>query len=117
MPVPLLSSKTRRTGNRAASLLRLVASSVGRTDTALGAFYRRLSARLGKAKAITVTARRNAVLFYNTLRHGMSYVDPGATYYEDRYQQRVLSNLQRKARSLGFILYKVEPDTAQAGVS
>ena len=112
----VLSSKTRRTGNRAASLLRLVASTVGRTDTALGAFYRRLSARLGKAKAITATARKIAVLFYNTLRHGMSYADPGATYYEDRYQQRVLSNLQRRARSLGFILHKVEPDT-QAGVS
>ena len=109
-----IASKTRRTGNRAASLLRLVASSVGRTDTALGAFYRRLSARLGKAKAITATARKIAVLFYNTLRHGMSYVDPGATYYEDRYRQRVLSNLQRRARSLGFILHKVEPDTAQA---
>ena len=113
----VLSSKTRRTRNRAASLLRLVASAVGRTDTALGAFYRRLSARVGKAKAITATARKIAVLFYNTLRHGMSYVDPGATYYEDRYRQRVLNNLQRRARSLGFILHRVEPDTAQAGVS
>ena len=50
----VLSSKTRRTSNRAASLLRLAAGTVGRTDTALGAFYRRLSARVGKAKAITV---------------------------------------------------------------
>jgi transposase len=88
----VLSSKTRRTSNRAASLLRLAAGTVGRTDTALGAFYRRLSARVGKAKAITATARKIAVLFYNTLRHGMSYADPGAAYYEDRYRQRVLSN-------------------------
>jgi transposase len=73
----VLSSKTRRTSNRAASLLRLAAGTVGRTDTALGAFYRRLSARVGKAKAITATARKIAVLFYNTLRHGMSYADPG----------------------------------------
>jgi transposase len=43
----VLSSKTRRTSNRAASLLRLAAGTVGRTDTALGAFYRRLSARVG----------------------------------------------------------------------
>jgi transposase len=42
----VLSSKTRRTGSRAASLLRLAAGTVGRTDTALGAFYRRLSARV-----------------------------------------------------------------------
>jgi transposase len=113
----VLSSKTRRTSNRAASLLRLAAVSVGRTDTALGAFYRRLSARVGKAKAITATARKLAVLFYNTLRHGMSYVDPGATYYEERYRQRVLGNLQRRAKSLGYVLYQADRDPTQAVVS
>ena len=113
----MLSSKTRRTGNRAASLLRLAAGTVGRTDTALGAFYRRLSSRVGKAKAITATARKIAVLFYNTLRHGMSYADPGATYYEDRYRQRVLTNLQRRAKSLGFALQRVELDPTQMVVS
>jgi transposase len=113
----VLSSKTRRTSNRAASLLRLAAVSVGRTDTALGAFYRRLSARVGKAKAITATARKIAVLFYNTLRHGMSYVDPGATYYEERYRQRVLGNLQRRAKSLGYVLYQADRDPTQAVVS
>ena len=113
----MLSSKTRRTSNRAASLLRLAAGTVGRTDTALGAFYRRLSARVGKAKAITATARKIAVLFYNTLRHGMAYVDPGATYYEDRYKQRALTNLQRRAKSLGFVLREADQDTTQVGVS
>jgi transposase len=113
----VLSSKTRRTSNRAASLLRLAAGTVGRTDTALGAFYRRLSARVGKAKAITATARKIAVLFYNTLQHGMSYADPGATYYEDRYKQRVLTNLQRRAKSLGFVLCEADQEVAQMGVS
>ena len=113
----VLSSKTRRTSNRASSLLRLAALTVGRTDTALGAFFRRLSARVGKAKAITATARKIAVLFYNTLRHGMSYADPGAAYYEDRYKQRVLANLQRRAKSLGFALEPVQPGAAPEGIS
>jgi len=114
----VLSSKTRRTSNRAATLLRLAAITVGRTDTALDAFFRRLSGRVGKAKAVTATARKIAVLFYNTLRHGMSYADPGASYYEDRYRQRVLSNLQRRAKSMGFVLQQAEPAAgAQAGVS
>ena len=80
----VLSSRTRRSGSRAAALLRLAAVTVGRTDTALGAFYRRLSARIGKAKAVTATARKIAVLFYNAVRHGMDYVDPGASFYETR---------------------------------
>ena len=48
--------------NRAATLLRIAAVNVGRTATALGAFYRRLAARTGKAKAVTATARKLAVL-------------------------------------------------------
>ena len=100
----VLSTRTRRSGSRAAALLRLAAVTVGRTDTALGAFYRRLSARVGKAKAVTATARKLAVLFYNTLRHGMIYADPGASHYEERYRARVLTNLRRRAKSLGYVL-------------
>lgn len=100
----LLSSQTRRSSNRAAALLRIGAVNIGRTQTALGAFYRRLAARVGKAKAVTATARKLAIVFYNALRFGMTYVDPGASYYEDRYRQRVLHNLQRRAHDLGFVL-------------
>ena len=113
----VLSSRTRRSGNRAASLLRLAAVTVGRTDTALGAFFRRLSGRVGKAKAVTATARKIAVLFYNTLRHGMDYADPGASYYEERYRQRVLTNLQRRAKSLGYVLQQVDAVPGANGVS
>jgi len=113
----VLSSRTRRSSNRAASLLRLAAVTVGRTDTALGAFFRRLSGRVGKAKAVTATARKIAVLFYNTLRHGMDYADPGASYYEERYRQRVLTNLQRRAKSLGYVLQQVDAVPAANGVS
>ena len=112
----VLSSRTRRSGSRAASLLRLAAVTVGRTATALGAFYRRLAAWIGKAKAVTATARKIAVLFYNTLRHGMGYVDPGVSYYEERYRQRKLLNLQRRAKALGYALQEVGT-RAQAGVS
>lgn len=108
----VLSSRTRRSGNRAAALLRLAATTVGRTDTALGAFYRRLAARVGKAKAVTATARKIAVLFYNVLRHGIDYSDPGASYYEERYRQRVLTNLQRRAKSLGYVLRQVNTEAA-----
>jgi len=100
----VLSTRTRRSGSRAAALLRLAAVTVGRTQTALGAFYRRLAARIGKAKAVTATARKIAALFYNTLRHGMAYADPGASYYEEKYRVRVLTNLKRRAKSLGYVL-------------
>jgi transposase len=65
----VLSSRTRRSSRRPAALLRLAATTVGRREMALGAFYRRQSLRAGKPKAVTATARKIAVLFYNTLRH------------------------------------------------
>src|SRR5215212_2921355 len=113
----VLSARTRRSGSRAAALLRLAATTIGRTETALGAFYRRLSARIGKAKAVTATARKIAVLFYNTLRHGMSYTDPGASYYEERYRRRVLANLRRRAKSLGYVLQATDSTPSVAEVS
>jgi hypothetical protein len=99
--------KTRRSSSRAAARLRLAASNVGKTDSALAAFHRRLAGRIGKAKAITATARKIAVLFYNTLRYGRAYVDPGASYYEERYRQRTLAHLRRRARSLGYVLQEL----------
>ena len=113
----ILSSRTRPSGNRAAALLRLAATTVGRTETALGAFYRRLSARIGKAKAVTATARKIAVLFYNAVRHGMDYADPGASYYEERYRQRVLTNLQRRAKAFGYVLQPTEIKVVSMAVS
>src|SRR3981189_1816957 len=110
----MLSSRTRRSGGRAAALLRLAAVTVGRTDTALGAFYRRLSSRIGKAKAVTATARKIAVLFYNAVRHGMDYVDPGASSYETRYRTRVINNLHRRAKAFGFVLQPLEPKAGAA---
>lgn len=100
----VLSSKTRRSSSRIAAALRLAATTIGRSDTALGAFYRRLSSRIGKAKAVTATARKLAILFYNALKYGQKYVDPGADYYEERYRNRVLDGLKRRAKSLGYSL-------------
>ena len=53
---------------------------------------------------MTATARKIAVLFYNALRFGMTYDDPGAAAYEDRHRTRVLANLQRRAKTFGFEL-------------
>jgi transposase-like protein len=107
----VLSSRTRKSNNPVAAHLRLAAVTVGRTETALGAFYRRLAARIGKAKAVTATARKIAILFYNTMRFGMEYQDPGAGYYEAAYRDRVVKQLHRRAAHFGFRL------EALAGVS
>lgn len=92
----MLRSRTRRSSNRATTLVPLAAVSFGKTHTALGAFFRRLAARVGKANAVTATARKLAVFFYKMLRHGAAYQDPGADYYELRFRRRTLDNLRQR---------------------
>lgn len=100
----LLSSRTQPSANRAAAILRLAAMSLGRTQTALGAFYRRLAFRVGKAKAITATARKLAILIYRTLKDGLVYADPGADTYDTQHRAHVVRRLRQRAHHLGFSL-------------
>lgn len=98
----LLSSRTQPSANRAAAMFRLAAVNVGRTHTALGAFYRRLAFRIGKAKAVTATARKLAVLVYRSLKEGFVYADPGAEAYDAQHRAHVLRRLRQRAQNLGF---------------
>jgi transposase len=100
----LLSSRTEPAANRAAVVLRLAAMNVGRTQTALGAFYRRLAARVGKPKAITATARKLAILVYRTLKGEITYADPGAAAYDTQRRLAAIRNIRKRAQFLGFAL-------------
>lgn len=57
---------------------------------------------------MTATARKIAILFYNAMRFGMSYRDPGEDQYEQRYRERVVKGLHRRAAEFGFALQPVE---------
>ena len=114
----LISSKTQPSANRAAAMLRMCAMSVGKTSTALGAFYRRLGYRIGKAKAITATARKLAILVYRVLRGDIDYQDPGADAYEAQHRTRTLRNLRNRAQRLGLGLINLETgEVLERGVS
>ena len=100
--------RTRKSQNRAASALRLAAQSLHHSQSALGAFFRRIKIRVGTPKAITATARKLACLVYRMLRYGMDYVDIGQKEYEQRYQQQQIKALNRKATLLGFTIVSLE---------
>jgi hypothetical protein len=40
------------------------------------------------------------------LKHGTAYVAQGLEEYEQQYRQRIVKNLSRKARDLGYELVK-----------
>ncbi len=99
-----LSGKTKPSNNRAAATLRMAASTLYRSPTALGAYLRRLKAHKGPMKAITATAHKLAKIIYNMLRHGTDYMEAGQQYYEEQYRDRSIRNLKRRAAELGLQL-------------
>jgi transposase len=104
----VMSSKTKRCANRAAQALRMAAAALRTSQSALGAYFRRLCARMDKPKAITAAAHKLARLIYLMLTKGEEYVDQGQEYYEERYRERVLQNLSQRAAKLGMKMIPAE---------
>jgi transposase len=111
----LISSRTRSSANRFAEVLRMAAMTIGRTSTYLGAFYRRLAARIGKAKAITATARKLAVIIYHMIDRGVPFHEPGIESFNEQHRNRLLKNLERRAKSLGLQLLPEQTSTVAPG--
>lgn len=104
-----ISGTTKRLANRVAQALKLAAQGLHRSQCALGAYYRRLAARLGAGKAITATAHKLARLVYAMLTKGEGYVERTEAEYEEQFRERTLRHLHRKAASMGF---RLEPAAA-----
>jgi transposase len=105
----VLARGTRHVLNRAATALRLGASTLLKSQTYLGAQYRRLRSKLGAPKAITAMAHRLARLAYRMLKYGQQYVDKGAEYYERRNRHQQIEFLRKKAARLGLQLAPAHP--------
>ena len=103
----VLSGRSKQVANRAAATLRMAAFTLFNSKSALGAYLRRQRSRLGAPKAITATAHKLARLVYAILKHGTAYVDAGQDYYEERYRNRVVQNLKRKAQEFGYQLIHI----------
>jgi transposase len=98
----VISSRTRKNKNRFAEALRMSASTLLHSKSALGAELRRLRGHLGPAKAITAMAHKLACLYYRLLRYGTAYVDAGQEAYEAIHRERAIKHLERRARQLGL---------------
>jgi transposase len=100
----VLSAATKPTANRAAQALKLAAANLRSSQAALGAYYRRLCARMDKPRAVTACAHKLARLIYTMVAKGEEYVDRGQDDYEERHRERVVKLLAKKAEQLGLQL-------------
>ena len=101
---PLRKKKRNSASTRVAGALRMAALSLRHSQTALGAYYRKMAQRLGGDIAVFATARKLATLIYRLLRWGQPYIDEGAAAYENRYRQHRIHRLEATAKQLGYEL-------------
>ena len=109
----VISSRTDRIKNSTAQAFRKLVPSIYQTKTALGAFYRRLAPRIGKAQAVIATCRKLAILFYNTPAFGKAYLEQGEVIYQKKqedWERRKLSNLAKKYN------YSIVPNISNSSV-
>ncbi len=104
----LLSNKTKKVQSRAAAIFRMSASTLRTSNTYLGCFLRKKRAQIGKAKALTATARKIAVIYYIMMRDKIPYQELGAEYFDQKYKQRAISRLKRQAKRFGFSLSELK---------
>ncbi len=107
----VLSAKTRQSANRVRQALKMAAMSLSHSNSALGAFYRRLCSRMDKPRANTATAHKLARMVYFMLTRGEAFVDQGQQRYEDQQRERSIAALKRRATALGF---QINPATVAA---
>jgi transposase len=110
----VLKRSSRKVVNPLSVALRLAARTLRNSHSALGANFRRLSARIGMPKAITAMARKLAALVYRMLKYGTQYVDKGMQHYEIKYQETKVQYLRTQAAKLGMMLLPKQPATASA---
>jgi transposase len=97
-----LSSRSRRVSNRVSILLRNLAPTIGRTDSWLGIFHRRMKRHLGPAGANTATAHKLARLIYHLLKYKEGYIDVDRLVFEEKYRRQRIAHLRKQAKELGF---------------
>ena len=103
----VLSAKTKRSNNRVRQALKMAAMSLAHSDSALGAFYRRMCARMDKPSANTAVAHKLARMVYFMMTRGEDFVDQGQQRYEEQQHQRSAAALKRRATALGFVINPV----------
>ncbi len=107
----VLSAKTRPVKHRVATALRLAAQGLARTPTVLGAYFRRMRAKLGAPAAITATAHKLARIVYHLITTRQPYQESRLAAADVAHRRRTESRLRAQARALGFQLV---PAPAQA---
>ncbi|MBC8506288.1 MAG: IS110 family transposase [Chloroflexi bacterium] len=101
---------SKKSTNRAAQALRNAARALSRSQSSLGAYYRRMRSRKGVMQANVAAAHKLARIIYFMLKYKKPYHDPGIHAYEAKQSALRIKYLQRQAARLGMKILPISSD-------
>ena len=91
-----------RNTSRAGRALRMAASTLYKSSTELGAFFRSVARRTDRKTAVKATARRMAHMIYRGVRYGTAYLDKGAEAFEARAREKAVKAVKNLIKTHGM---------------
>jgi transposase len=77
------------------------AHSLARSQTYLGAQYRRIAQRRGPKRAAVAVAHSLLVICYHLIKDGTTYQELGANYFDERDKEKVIRRCTQRIEQLG----------------
>ncbi len=108
-----LHGTTRKGSPWLRQLLLEAAHAAARTNTYLGAQYRRLAKRRGPKKALFAVAHSILVISFHLLQRQVAYQDLGANFFDTHEREALQKRLVRRLEHLGYqVALQVAPSPA-----
>jgi len=100
----VLKARTRKVPNRLTAALRLGVFGLNNARNAMGDYYRRMKARLGKAEGTVAAAHKLARILYTMIKNQTAYDEKEAFKITPSAAARRRRHLERQAAALGLVL-------------
>lgn len=92
----IISSRIMKKKHYAGQAFRIAASSLYKSQTPLGDYYRRIKAASGPAKAVVATARKLAIIYYEMVSKKEEYNPIALEEYQKKYKEKKINQLKKK---------------------
>jgi transposase len=88
--------------SRAGLALRMSASSLYHSNSALGAYFRSVARRIDRKTAVMATARRIAQFIYRGVKYGKEFIDCGVETFEARARDKAVKTAKKLLKTFNI---------------
>lgn len=96
----VLTSKMTKKKNHAGQTLRMSASTLSRSKSALGDYHRKMRYRVGKKGAVVCTAHKTAKIIYSMIKEKVPYDKTIMEQNQDKTKEKKIRALERQLERL-----------------